>query len=588
MMNNFLRDNCIQNFCSKGQIIFMKITLFKIIKFHNKSHINIEKVKINYFMLFSIISVFSFIALDLVPPFKAFGKRNRVKYWTISGDSSKVTNDSLILIEPNFDLGPGSAWSNLPPPSGDFQCQFSLKITNRSMKSIKGERGGFSALLIPNFGTVGGFHGGPKKFKGGVTISFHFIDDNTLNLQIFEDELKNESALNEIPKPTKKTNVVPEAHLVRLDDNEIFNFTFIYKDDDDLLTVFVDENETTRKARNSDNLFKKKKLENVSRVVVLNKTLLSMNVDKVWLGFTADLVGIEILNITYQLQNNNENSKIVTRIGSRPFRNPIFKTSRDEVYQRIVAKIDKKMTPENKKGKNHRTLFRVIDEISDVLTDVSTYLEINSFLRKILIPFSLKWHRRTFKQVEAASKISKTISTSINESNEWIEFFNSTVMEFLEETVQEIQNFSQNLKELGCGPAWINTDEIESEIKSLEWINVMKIFVSAEAAVAALFVVYRMIFPPQRKLSDSKNKKPEKVKPSEFSKQKKEERSSKKEEKSPKKEEKSPKKEERSPKKDSKHHTSNSDKKSPSKPDSPTKKTKSPKSSPKKTEGSPK
>lgn len=339
---------------------------------------------------------------DLTPPFYA-NTRNRIGYWEIS-NTTQVKEDFIVFSQSSK----GGIWNSLPIPYGEWSFSAAFEVEARN------GNGGFGVWLIEEHKASGSFYGGPQNFKGAAFIGAVVGDE----LRIKNLQSKGEETFKELKGCDFKLKIVDGKARVNL-------------------TVHVLEKELV--------------MECLGRKI--NKVL-SVDLSNTWIGITG-MSDDEKLNINFlgfkfdedeYVEKHRENSQqqyygkqsLYQRKMNSNFRNSNFRIMSRE----LDAFHDNK--PEEK---NIINVLDSIDEFTHALEEVETYSDLNSFIRRTLIPYVQGWQKRTFKIVENSQRTKELISQSFNQTQGLLYIFNNSIHESINKTDRKINFLTEVINE---------------------------------------------------------------------------------------------------------------------------------------------
>ena len=424
-------------------------------------------------MLIHLLTLISLFSADLIAPFDYSESFNKIGHWQISGDSSQISSDKITLIESDFDVGPGGAWSRQPlNPRGEWYVLFHINITNHTMHSLNNEDGCFGIWLTPHYGATDGICGGPKTLNKSAAALFR-VFDHDIRLKVdLADQNSNFSLTNVTSQFKRNAQMVNKLFVKKKIDN--WDYVDLRKGTELFILIGFDNSEDLLSLEVAD--------KSVKYNITVDETFDKKNA---WLGLTANLMGIDLLGVHYSAEPMTmKQVKILQKKNKfRPYRNPDFRTLTTEKY---LLKGHRSHT----KQKGAKNVLYAIEEINHVIGSISTFMEANSIFQKIMIPFSLAWNRRAFKQTENATRIITEIDQSLNESEDWIEYFNHSVVNFLVDTVNNISSLPQSISNDIMNLTYDEEETPKNEIGFNSSIG----FMACVSIVEIVFVLFFILF----------------------------------------------------------------------------------------------
>lgn len=329
---------------------------------------------------------------DLTPPFYP-NTRNRIGYWEIS-NATRISEESIA-----FPQNPkGGIWNSLPIPFGEWSFSASFSVGS-------GGTGGFGVWLIEEHSAFGSFYGGPTQFKGAAFIGY--VIGSELRIKCVQS--KGDKAFS----------------TYRMNDSYDMAFGIGSSKKRIDVCVHVLEKELVVECMNS------------SIALPLNTDL-----SNAWIGITA-VSNENDFNIEFLGFKFDEEEYVAKHRGDKQQSGiPKFYQRKNGNFRNMHFQImSKELDAFHEKATEEKDVFNVldsIDEFTHALEDVETYNELNTFIRKTLIPYAQGWQRRTFKIVENSQKTKELMSHSFNQTRGLLYIFNNSIHESVSKTDRKI------------------------------------------------------------------------------------------------------------------------------------------------------
>jgi len=141
----------------------------------------------------------------------------------------------------------------------------------------------------------------------------------------------------------------------------------------------------------------------------------------------------------------------------------------------------------NATAREAQHVLMVCDEFTEVLSGVATYTDLNTFVRKTLIPYAQGWQRRAFKIVESVAAAKGVLSAALNRTEALVVVFNNSVAEMLEKTDRKIVRLADLLADDDPAELGIDMEEIARVAEQPVYVRLMKAVALGEVAAVVLF-----------------------------------------------------------------------------------------------------
>ncbi|KAH0795126.1 Legume-like lectin family protein [Histomonas meleagridis] len=417
-----------------------------------------------FFFLSLARLIFSLSLSDLNPPFEV-DKEGNVGHWEFAGSAG--VRDNVVMLVPPIQYNMGCAWTNVQIPSGTWSMIYKLRIYDGT-----GGGGGFGIWFVDKYGAYGNIHAGPQKFKG-IGLSGSVITDARNSHSLKLSFLQNDGTITydpeNLPDPIvykfRRANVVT----IKFKFNGK-NLRISITDTDDDFDIFNEE--------------------------------IKVPYEKGYMGITANTDAhtcrIDLHSIEFILgeESKSVNDDFVSRKVHIDENNPstyepeIKGILRNPIFNKTARAVDVYFSPNTRKP-TEATADEVLDIVSEmcfVSFFVSSFSELNDYIRGTLGPYAQKWHRRTVRMVENVKKARNVFELAFNSTDSIVRNLNSTITVNLVKTTLNVID----LTELMTQEAEKDIEEVDEEMAQVSKTPITKVLVIiaiVEFVLLALFLL---------------------------------------------------------------------------------------------------
>ncbi|KAH0785113.1 Legume-like lectin family protein [Histomonas meleagridis] len=402
---------------------------------------------------------------DLTPPFET-NKDGNVGHWEFGGSAG--VRDDVIMLVPPIQYNMGCAWTNVQIPSGVWSVTYKLRIYDGT-----GGGGGFGIWFVDTYGAHGKIHGGPQNFKG-IGLSGSVITDarnsHSLKLSFLQNDGTETFDISNLPDPViykfRRANVFT------------IKFKFVQKN---LIISISDSDEFV-------DIFKKE---------------IAVPYENGYIGITANTDAhtcrIDLHSIEFNIDEENEpdsddfvSRKVHIDDNNNPNTyEPDFKgILRNPIFNKTAQAIDIYFSP-NARKPTEATADQVLDIVGEmcfVSYFVSSFSELNDYIRGTLGPYTQKWHRRTVRMVENVKKARNVFELAFNSTDAMVKAMNSTLATNLVKTTLKVVD----LVDLINDEAENEINEVNNEISQISESSLVKslgLIAIIELVLVSLFLI---------------------------------------------------------------------------------------------------
>lgn len=317
--------------------------------------------------------------------------KNFSKEWEFLGTAS-LEGSKLNLLKNNKNNF-GAAWCTHRLQESNYTLNFTFQIPTGNEASSK-----FAIWITKNFGPKGPFFGGPLSFKG-ICILFQ-IELGKLSVEVRENE---DEQLYELSSFSPKFDTVPKSSHLNV---------FISNDENSKLTITLNIDSTNHTIFSNDK---------------------HMKISKFWLGVTA-------LNFSEtQAPLYLESVKIEDNIEKEAFVES-YPYHQKENSLNTIKQLVSKVQNENYKP-NSSEIVQVVDQLGRTADFISDEIDLDSIVRKTMIPFSQTWQKRSIKITKQIKAFSEKIKDELDAAEHQFDAFK-------EEIDQQISKFYGNVSDI--------------------------------------------------------------------------------------------------------------------------------------------
>lgn len=427
------------------------------------------------FILFSFI--FSKTTSDLKPPFET-DKDGNVGYWEFGGSAG--VRDDYILLVPPIQYNRGSAWTNVALPKGTWSLVYNLQIHEGS------GGGGFAIWFIDKYGGYGQIRGGPQQFRGIGLVGDIVTNENRSHSLKFSF-LQNKG--NVVFNPQE----LPNQLFYKFSRNNTITIKIRFSGEN--VDVFV-----TDGGKKEAHLYSEK---------------VKVDMDELFAGITANTDAytsrIDIKTVKFKLGKNEEEQKpnvdengyeirkASMSVGSKEatyqpetmdiLRNPVFFETKKVLseYMNVVPKMPKDQIVSGVTSASR--ILNVINEMFYASTDVSSFSELNEYIKGTLTKYAEKWHKRTVKMIENVKKSRDIFGLAFNYTEAIVNNFNSTVSKASIKTALKVIDLGELISQVVENDIEENDAETAIISSNSKIVQIMVIGAIVEFFLLVLFIV---------------------------------------------------------------------------------------------------
>jgi hypothetical protein len=353
------------------------------------------------FLILFVLSESAGKSPDLFPPFHP-SEDGKIGLWELGG--SAIHTDDAIMVVPPLQYRRGSLWTNLEFPQGDFSIDYKFRI-------YEGTNGGNLAFwFIDRYGADGDLGGGPRNFKGVAVI-----------MTVRRSTRGSQQSLGwHVIQHSEHSTLIPDTEMVQpglvipFTRTSAVTLTIAFKGGD-LKIVLTAGTEKTP-------IFEGKVTVDLSTAfigVTAQSDMFTSRFDLEHIKFTLPKSSREREGVSFGEDRPKSNYLPET---DAALRNPVF-----------VKTIQALLTQLNGTGSFTNAVIAtedildVINELTYASNSVGSYKELNDWVRKTLIPYTQKWHRRTAKIVDNNRDARNVMGAAWNYTHELVLGLNNTV-----------------------------------------------------------------------------------------------------------------------------------------------------------------
>ncbi|KAK8889200.1 hypothetical protein M9Y10_033945 [Tritrichomonas musculus] len=316
---------------------------------------------------------------------------NFSKEWEYLGSAS-LENSKLNLLKNQLKEF-GSSWCTHRLEESNYTLNFLFQIPIGEKASSM-----FGIWITKSFGLKGPAFGGPLSFKG-IGILFQ-IKQSKLSVEIRQNE---DEKLYELSSFSPIFSIIPKSPKLNvvISNDENSNLTIILNVDDQNHTIFSNTNH--------------------------------ININKHWLGVTAlnyPNASTPLYLETAKIIDSNTKESLVE---SFPYHQ---KEKSLNLINQMVSKVQN-----GNYNPNSSEIVKAIDQLGQTVDFISDEIDLDSIVRKTMIPFSQTWQKRSIK-------ISKQIKTFSEKIKEELDAAEDQFNAFKNDIDKQIYKFYSNLSDI--------------------------------------------------------------------------------------------------------------------------------------------
>ena len=347
-----------------------------------------------------MLSLFSILSLetrfDLAPPFELKSDKKIGEFWEFGG--SAVPFQNYLQIVPPIQYKKGCVWTNLQIPKRDWSITYDLKFT-------EGDEGtSFGLWLTDKYSDEGTLAGGPNVFKGIVVICTLRVDRKGRSFVDFFF-LQNKG----IRKYTLSSLKDPIA-------------TIPYKIGS-LLSIELGLDAKNIEIKCNSELLLKDSLK-----VDLTENYIGLTGSNGQAGSKLDLHSIKFHVLTEKEVNAKRSVFMNAGMSDSYSPDSIFHYRNLQFKEMYVehAKLEEHL---DNSTATYDRVIELIDEANKVAYQISSFSELNTFIRETIIPYTDKWYKRTVKVSDIIHGSKDAVTAAMNYTNSVLKSLNESITE---------------------------------------------------------------------------------------------------------------------------------------------------------------
>lgn len=287
----------------------------------------------------------------------------------------------------------GAAWCTHRLQESNFSLNFAFRIPTGEKSSSM-----FAIWITERFGPKGPSFGGPLSFKG-IGVLFQ-IKLGNLSVEIREND---DYSLFELSSFSPMFSIIPETSNLNI---------FISNDENSKLTIIL-------------------KIDSQNYTIYSNSK--HVKISKHWLGVTA----LNFSEMTSPLYL--ESVKITDNLAKEAFIESLPYHQKENSLN-LIKQLALKVQDENYKP-NSSEIVQIVDQMGKTVDFISDEIDLDSIVRKTMIPFSQSWQKRSIKMTKQIKLFSDKIKEELDAAEDQFSVFK-------EEIDQQIQNFYGNVSDI--------------------------------------------------------------------------------------------------------------------------------------------
>jgi hypothetical protein len=354
--------------------------------------------------LFLASSSSSGTTADLFPPFTV-AENGKIGFWELGGSATRY--DDCIMLVPPIQFKRGSIWSNVELPTDPFSIDYIFRVH-------EGTNGGNLAFwYVDRYGADGDLAGGPRIFRGLAVI-----------MTVRRSTRGSQASLGwHVIQHSEQTALIPETEMVQ----------------PGLVIPWSRTGPSTLSiAFTADRHLVITLTAGTDRIPIYDGEV-TADLAGAFIGLTAQsdifTSRFDLEGIKFNLVKSSRPREGVSFGDERPksnyipekeaaLRNPAF----IKTIQVLMAQLQNVRANFTDSEIPADEILTVVDELIRASNTVASYSELNDWVRKTLIPYTQKWHRRTAKIVDNIRDARNVMGAAWNYTQQMMWALNSSVL----------------------------------------------------------------------------------------------------------------------------------------------------------------